>query len=132
MNDKQGKLCHIEQLGSRLTETLLDSKFKNLLLLVFSVITNTAKTHSLEEAERIHTFRPEHCNSARSQLPVATKFIRCPVKSKPCRLKGLSGGENKRHCNILWRQNKYDIRPNSAGPINKSMLVSGRQFVRKH
>jgi hypothetical protein len=62
MNDRQ------EQLGSLLTDTILDSKFKNLLLLIFSVMTNMAKTQSLEEAERKHAFRPEHWNSERSQL----------------------------------------------------------------
>jgi hypothetical protein len=89
-------------------------------------MTNMAKTQSLEEAERKHAFRPEHCNSARSQLQACTIFIRCPVKNKPCRLQDPSGGENKRHCNIFWRQNNYDIRTNPAGPINKSIFVSGR------
>jgi len=64
-----------------------------------------AKTQSLEETERKHTFRPEYWNSARNQLQAATISIRCPVKSKPCRLQDLSGGENKRHRNIFWRQN---------------------------
>jgi len=92
MNDRQDRLYHIEQLGSRLTETLLDSKFKNLLLLVFSLITNMSKTQSLEEPERKHAFRPEYRNSARSQLQAATIFIQCPVKNKPCRLRYPSGG----------------------------------------
>jgi hypothetical protein len=105
MNDKQDTLCHIEQPGSSLTETLLDSNFKNLLLLIFSVMTNMAKTKSLEEPERKHAFRPEHWNSTRSELQAATIFIMCPAKSKPCRLQDPSGGENKRHCNIFWHQN---------------------------
>jgi len=68
MKDRQDRLRHIEQLGSRMTETLLDSKFKNLFLLVFSVITNMDKTQSLEEPERKHTFRSEHWNSKKSQV----------------------------------------------------------------
>jgi len=58
-----------------------------------------AKTQSLEEPESKHSFSPEYWNSERSQLQAATIFIRCPVKSKPCRLQDPSGGENKRHCN---------------------------------
>jgi hypothetical protein len=68
-----------------------------------------AKTQSLKEPQRTHTFRSEHYNSARGQLKAAIIFIRCPVQSRPRELQDPSGGENRRYCNIFWRQNNYDI-----------------------